>query len=94
MKETRSSESRKLRQDLARLLLRLRAIRRDVTVETDRAARIRRELSEAGGAGSFVAFRGGNGPDAVPFVDHQKLRGAEGSREVTVSLGGLADRCA
>jgi hypothetical protein len=77
MNATRASESQTLRQEVAQLLRRLRAIRQDGTSQDEQADRMQRELIKAGRVSSFIFFRRrSSSADPVPAVDHSKLRAA------------------
>lgn len=77
MNATRASENQTLRYEVAQLLRRLRAIRRDGTTQDAQADRMQRELIKAGRVSSFIFFRRHKSDaDPVPAVDHGKLRAA------------------
>ena len=56
MKATRTAEAIRMRRELAQLLRRLRAIRRDKLAATDLAERLGVALAEAGSIRRFVAI--------------------------------------
>ena len=75
MNPTRASENQALRTELARLLRRLRAIRREASSHDEQASRTQRELVKAGRVSSFIFFQRRNAAAVpVPAVDHEKLR--------------------
>ena len=83
MRPVRSSETVKLRRDLAQLLRRLRAIRREKlsneqVAEHIAAARTRRDEPGA----------------PIPDVDHRKLLAAEPGSAVAPADSVIAERCA
>jgi hypothetical protein len=81
MKQMRSTQSVRLRYNLAQLLKRLRAIARTSLPEHELAARLNTELMTAGEAGRFVSVttRASAGHRRyVALVDKDRLREAEG----------------
>jgi hypothetical protein len=96
MRPVRSSETVKLRRDLAQLLRRLRAIRREKLSNEQVAEHIAAALDQASTIGRFIASRTRRDePGApIPDVDHRKLLAAEPGPAVAPADSVIAERCA
>jgi hypothetical protein len=95
MKPIRSEETSRLRQELARLLWRLRSIRKHNLPQNEMVHRVSIILTEAGPIGRFVSVS--IQPSEKPLgyqllarVDHRKLRQLEHRQPVSVEQGQVA----
>lgn len=92
MKRTRSSETVSLRRDLAQLLRRLRAIRRERLDEQELTARMTSALGQAGSISRFIEFRSSRDSGrAMACVNHGMLDAIEAAYDSGVAV---AERCA